>query len=241
MTVEKERTMSDTKQRQSGESAKTTTGKTSGQTVSDTERERMIAEAAYFRAMNRGFQGGDPADDWLMAEREISRLLPGPKQQKAEQRAYERLRADLKTLLADAREVTAATVREALDTARTRLAEAGEYTAETVDKVAATIEKETAEAARKLGVKSKTLSWRAFDTFEAWRDRGQAFLASAAAATGDWIKQAGTRLERPVYHTGEMVASGTFECTACGEHIELATAAHLPWCGKCRGKEFRRL
>lgn len=32
----------------------------------------MIAEAAYFRAERRGFQGGCPVDDWLEAEHEIS-------------------------------------------------------------------------------------------------------------------------------------------------------------------------
>jgi hypothetical protein len=32
---------------------------------------RMVAEAAYFRALNRGFNGGDPQEDWYVAEREI--------------------------------------------------------------------------------------------------------------------------------------------------------------------------
>jgi hypothetical protein len=41
------------------------------------ERQRMIAEAAYFRALNRGFQGGDPIDDWIAAEVEIGVSLPG--------------------------------------------------------------------------------------------------------------------------------------------------------------------
>lgn len=36
------------------------------------QRHRMIAEAAYFRAERRGFQGGCPIEDWLVAEREIS-------------------------------------------------------------------------------------------------------------------------------------------------------------------------
>lgn len=71
-----------------------------GQLISAEERERMIAEAAYFRAMQRGFSSGDPLDDWLGAEREISRLLPGPQQQKAEVAAYERLRATVGKLLA---------------------------------------------------------------------------------------------------------------------------------------------
>jgi Protein of unknown function (DUF2934) len=41
------------------------------------DRERMIAEAAYFRAERRRFQGGDPVDDWLSAEAEIDQRLRG--------------------------------------------------------------------------------------------------------------------------------------------------------------------
>lgn len=48
--------------------------------VSREQWEKMIAEAAYFRALARGFQGGDPLDDWLAAEAELSRLLPTRKQ-----------------------------------------------------------------------------------------------------------------------------------------------------------------
>lgn len=40
--------------------------------VSAEERTRMIAEAAYYRALQRGFQGGDPVNDWLEAERELT-------------------------------------------------------------------------------------------------------------------------------------------------------------------------
>jgi len=42
------------------------------------ERHQLIAEAAYFRAENRGFQGGCPVQDWLEAEREIDKLLSQP-------------------------------------------------------------------------------------------------------------------------------------------------------------------
>src|SRR5262245_39901854 len=36
------------------------------------ERHRMIAEAAYYRAQQRGFCGGDPVQDWLEAEAEVA-------------------------------------------------------------------------------------------------------------------------------------------------------------------------
>jgi hypothetical protein len=38
-------------------------------------RHKMIAREAYFRAEQRGFQGGDPMVDWLEAEEEIDRML----------------------------------------------------------------------------------------------------------------------------------------------------------------------
>lgn len=54
-----------------------------GTVVSPEERQRMIAETAYFRALQRGFSGGDAVEDWLAAEREVDeRLLRRPRQMK---------------------------------------------------------------------------------------------------------------------------------------------------------------
>ena len=38
-------------------------------------RRVLIAEAAYYRALRRGFAGSDPLEDWLAAEAEIDTLL----------------------------------------------------------------------------------------------------------------------------------------------------------------------
>jgi hypothetical protein len=46
-----------------------------GITVSAELRHRMIAEAAYYLAEKRNFQGGDPVNDWLEAERIIDQAL----------------------------------------------------------------------------------------------------------------------------------------------------------------------
>lgn len=43
--------------------------------ITNEERHRMIAEAAYFRAQRRGFQYGDALDDWIAAEREVDAVL----------------------------------------------------------------------------------------------------------------------------------------------------------------------
>jgi len=43
-------------------------------TFTKKERFRMVAEAAYFRAERQGFMG-DPVQDWIEAENEISMML----------------------------------------------------------------------------------------------------------------------------------------------------------------------
>ena len=39
------------------------------------ERHRMIAEAAYYRALSRGLMPGREVDDWTQAEAEIDRVF----------------------------------------------------------------------------------------------------------------------------------------------------------------------
>ena len=45
--------------------------------ISAAQRERMIAEAAYYRAEQRRFEGGDPLQDWLEAQAEIDTRIDG--------------------------------------------------------------------------------------------------------------------------------------------------------------------
>jgi hypothetical protein len=46
--------------------------------VSDQVREKMIREAAYFRAEQRAFATGNELEDWFVAEREIDAMLAPP-------------------------------------------------------------------------------------------------------------------------------------------------------------------
>lgn len=41
----------------------------------DCPREQMIAEAAYFRAEQRGFVSGNEMSDWLQAEADVESVL----------------------------------------------------------------------------------------------------------------------------------------------------------------------
>lgn len=43
--------------------------------VTPEERQKMIEEAAYFRARERGAEGGDPVADWVQAEADVDARL----------------------------------------------------------------------------------------------------------------------------------------------------------------------
>ena len=47
------------------------------QTTTTDQRFSMIQTAAYLRAEKRSFQGGNPVQDWIDAEREIDAILKG--------------------------------------------------------------------------------------------------------------------------------------------------------------------
>jgi hypothetical protein len=51
--------------------------------ISNEQRLGMIAEAAYYKAQQRGFAGGNPVDDWLTAESEVDALLANNPDQQA--------------------------------------------------------------------------------------------------------------------------------------------------------------
>ena len=48
---------------------------TGARPLSHEERTQIIAQVAYYRAMRRGFAPGGELEDWLTAEREVSRAL----------------------------------------------------------------------------------------------------------------------------------------------------------------------
>jgi hypothetical protein len=152
------------------------------------------------------------------------------------------LRKAVGKILAEARvTVNAETLKQAFDRAIAELRKTGEYTAETINKMADSLRKDMTSAALKMGPKWEAFSEKSSDLFSVWRDRGSQFLARAADAMADWLQQTGAKLEQQVYRTGDMVHSGTFECTSCGEHVLLRTPAHLPPCAKCQKMEFRRV
>ena len=46
-----------------------------GTSIDTEHRQHLIAEEAYLIAEQRGFQGGDPAEDWARAEKQVNHRL----------------------------------------------------------------------------------------------------------------------------------------------------------------------
>jgi hypothetical protein len=60
-------------------SKRTTVKKKSFDAPAEPEWHRLISEAAYYRAQQRGFRPGEELEDWLRAEREVrERISPSP-------------------------------------------------------------------------------------------------------------------------------------------------------------------
>ena len=71
--------------------------------ITSDQRQRMIAEAAYFRAERRGFNGGDAVRDWCEAEAEIDARM---RHAQCLQRVEEALEAASKRLASVRRKAT---------------------------------------------------------------------------------------------------------------------------------------
>jgi hypothetical protein len=56
-------------------SSKATLKNTPASSISAEDRQSLIAEAAYLRAEQRNFVGGDPVTDWLEAEADVNARL----------------------------------------------------------------------------------------------------------------------------------------------------------------------
>lgn len=134
---------------------------TTARSVSDDQRRQMIAEAAYYLAERRGFDGGDPVADWLQAEAEVNAMLGDT--QGIVDRLEERLatlnrrlksaRRKLATLTAEAREEWEEELEkfsEQRDRLQEKLADFRRRGAEAGEKARQQLEKARAEAAELL-------------------------------------------------------------------------------------------
>jgi aminoglycoside phosphotransferase family enzyme len=135
------------------------------------QRRQMIAEAAYFRAERRGFNGGDPLRDWCEAEAEVDAQLRQFEDDRLLERIEEGLAAANQKLSALKRKVAhlsadariewqkdvdkLAILRDALRPKLAELREQGEHAGQKVWGQAEKLRAELAEAVHRIQARAK--------------------------------------------------------------------------------------
>lgn len=138
---------------------------------SSNERRQMIAEAAYFRAEQRGFTGGDAVRDWCEAEAEIDARLRAMEQAEYAARIEETLESARKKVASVRRRAASlsaaaraewqkdadrlATLRETLKPQLAELKERGERAGRTLREQAERMRDEILELVQALEAKAK--------------------------------------------------------------------------------------
>jgi hypothetical protein len=139
--------------------------------VSAGQRRQMVAEAAYFRAERRGFNGGDTVRDWCEAEAEVDARLRQVEEGQLVERIEEVVTAASKKLATVRRKVVGlsadargewqkdidklAKLRDALVAELAELREQGEQAGHTLRVGAEKIRAEVAEVVNRLGAKTR--------------------------------------------------------------------------------------
>lgn len=143
----------------------------SQQKVTSGQRQQMIAEAAYFKAERRGFNGGDAIRDWCEAEVEIDAQLRELEDGQVVERIEEALESAAKRLAAVRRKIARlsseargewdrdltrlAALRDSLKPKLVELKEQGERAGRIVREQAEKLRDEIAEAVQRLDAKEK--------------------------------------------------------------------------------------
>jgi hypothetical protein len=135
------------------------------------QRRRMIAEAAYFRAERRGFSGGDAVRDWCEAEAEVDARLRRLEEEELAARLEDVVLAASKKIAAVRRNVARlssdaraewqkdidklATLRDALQPTLVELRQQGERAGQKLREQADRIRADITELVQRLEAKAK--------------------------------------------------------------------------------------
>lgn len=210
--------------------------------IRQTDREKLIAEAAYFRAMSNSFTT-DPVKNWLEAEKEVDLKLALQQQKamKEEVAVFEKLRLEMIKILGNIQDtVKADTFKQALDKAIDEVKGMGKYTAESIGKGTEALKKDIVRNLDKYKGTWPGISGKATGLFSVWRERSAHFLKEAGEAADSWLKQVRGKQSPNIYHTGELTSAGTFVCSSCGHSLKVGKSDHLPPCPNCQAQEFKR-
>lgn len=158
------------------------------------------------------------------------------------QEGYKRMLERVRDILEEAEESLRPGVHEAIERARERAVELGELTREEAQRISEYLRRDVEETAAHMSESREEFrDWLALD-LTMMEQKVVQMLMSIADRTDVELAQLRERAtESAFYHTGELAAPGTFQCTECGELIHLKRTGHLPPCPKCGGSRYKRI
>ncbi|MDA8137910.1 MAG: DUF2934 domain-containing protein [Desulfobacteraceae bacterium] len=158
--------------------------------LSEEEKLKMIAEAAFLKSRQRDFEG-DPVADWLSAEAELHDALAAKCRLEQEEQAfsaYHRIRMEVQRLLEKAEEtINAETVRQALAKATADLRKAGDILPESIDRASKAVKQEIEEAIGRLGQIWDGSRIRPNELLSDWKEKGARSWHRTTQSFQQWL------------------------------------------------------
>jgi len=164
------------------------------------------------------------------------------KEQEQHESAYDRMMERVKITLESAEHRTLEPLDHALQKAREKAVELGELSREEADRISSYVRRDIYDLGEFLDRTGREMSsWFHMD-MELIEARVLDLLSSVADRTRVELARLADNAESAShYHTGEVAAPGTLECTECGEHLKFRKTARIPPCPKCHATDFRRI
>lgn len=153
--------------------------------------------------------------------------------------AYSNLMEHLYEVMDD----TLHSLADALEISKEKIRTASELTGEELDKVSASVKRDIENAAHGLSGEKDNNSlseWFKFDIELLENFTLDAFLGLADKTRLE-LAHLGLLAKTDNYHTGDIVAPGTFVCDECGKEIAFKTTSEIPECPECQAKTFIRI
>jgi Protein of unknown function (DUF2934) len=158
--------------------------------LTDEEKHRMIAEAAFFKSQKRATPG-DPMADWLGAERELEDALTAfcrSANQEPELSAKRQIRAEVRRILEKAGDtVNGETIRQALAKVTAELHRMGTFLPETIDRASTSVKQEIAGTIEKLGHNWTHFRIKPSELVANWKERGTQTLNQTSRSFYSWL------------------------------------------------------
>ena len=167
--------------------------------------------------------------------------MSDPKDQEQHVSAYEHMMERVKAGLETAEHKTLEPLEHALQAAREKAVELGELSREEADRISNYVRRDIYDLGEYLGRTGTEMgSWFHMD-MELIEARVLDLLSSVADKTRVELARLADNAELAShFHTGEVTAPGTLECTGCGEHLKFRRTARIPPCPKCHETDFTR-